>query len=100
MRRKDEANVFLSVAATDWPNFMAGKSNNSNKLQMGYNCPRNATGSYYLQTNSCSSDSGNISRGTDGTTFDKTAAYSACWNSSFNGFCVLSSILNLIPLLG
>lgn len=67
--RSIDTNAFLSVSAASYNAFRAGNINSSAPvIQMGYNCPKNATGNYYLQTN----DKPPYSRGVSGKTYNKT----------------------------
>lgn len=42
---------FLAVPANSWNDFIRGKIDTNNVIEMGLNCPRNATGNYYFKTN-------------------------------------------------
>lgn len=57
---------FLAVSAKSWDEFMEGKVDANNEIEMGLNCPRDATGNYFLQTN----EKAPFARGKAGTVYE------------------------------
>lgn len=64
----EDPKAFLAISAESWDDFKDSMLDDSDTVQMGFNCPQTATGSYYLQTD----EESPFSRGTDGTTYDES----------------------------
>ncbi|CAD7079410.1 unnamed protein product [Hermetia illucens] len=67
---------FLAVKAKSWDDFKKGRTEPLESYAvMGYNCPTNLTGNYYLQTNEASP----YARGEDGTKYTKVKPKPRDW---------------------